>query len=208
MGRLPSGPRRGSSFTGLFVALIALLAVGGIIVFGIMQLVGGDDGDSNGGQLITGSPLPTGTSTGARPNTSPTATATAPSPTASATPSGPGPTGRPYSFSNLQSAWQAKSITTTLGGQSSGFTGMATTPYDVRLTRSGDVLEACVLVYPTADAVSTDWELATGEAPSLKSGRTVPSRVATWWNGNVVILVKSRTGTISTDTFDAFISLS
>jgi len=158
--------------------------------------------------LLAGSPVP-GTPGEQRPGGSPTATA-APGRSPTATPGavGPGLTGRPYSFSNLQSALTAKGITSSQGSQSSGFTGMATTSYDVHMTKGSDTLDAYVLVYPTADAVETDWQLSTGEAPSLKSGRTVPSHVARWYNGNIVILVKSRTGTISNDAFDAFISMS
>jgi hypothetical protein len=189
----------------MIAGFVALLVVGGLIIFGITQLFGGDD---NGSLLLGGSPVATSEP---RPSGSPTPTATAGpgrSPTATPGPTGPGLTGRPYSFSNLQSALTAKGIASTQGSQSTGFTGMATTSYDIRMTKGSDVMEAYVLVYSTADAVDTDWTLSAGEAPSLKSGRTVPSHAARWYNGNIVILVKSRTASIYSDAFDAFISMS
>ncbi len=95
----------------------------------------------------------------------------------------------------------------TLGQRSQGFSGLAATAFNVRLTRGSDVLEGYVLVYANAQAVENDWQLTVGQAPKLKTARSAPQHQATWWNANVVLLVDSRSPGIAQDAFEAFVSL-
>lgn len=152
---------------------------------------------------------------GSAPTPSPSRVATAtptpatratPTPTATATPI-PDTTGTPFSFADLQGAWEAKGITVTLGDRSAGFGGFGATAFDVRLTRGDDSMDLSVLVYRDHEAASEDWELTPGEAPLPKPGRDLPDRTSTWWNQNVIAVVRSRLAEISADALDAFLGL-
>ncbi|HXG36690.1 MAG TPA: hypothetical protein VNL15_06960 [Dehalococcoidia bacterium] len=191
--------RRRDRSPAIIAGVLVVLALAVVGVLGAIQLFDGDE-DAGGSDTL------------GRGAAQPTATATA-SPQASPSPSpgqgqGSGAAGSPYSFSSLERAFRGQNINATLGEQSSGFTGMATTAYDLQLTRGSERIEAYLLVYRNAEAVNTDWQLSFGQAPELKSGRSVPQTVARWWNANVVLLIKTRSGAaISTDAFNAFLSL-
>lgn len=115
--------------------------------------------------------------------------------------------GTPFSFSTLQSAWQAKGITATPGSLSGAFTGFVARPFDVRLTRAGDSAALSVLVYPNRDAPQADWNLSAGSRPSPKSGRSIPANDSIWWNTNVIVVARSAPGEIGRDALAAFLAL-
>lgn len=115
--------------------------------------------------------------------------------------------GTPFSFSTLQSAWQAKGITATPGSLSGAFTGFVAKPFDVRLTRGGDSAALSVLVYPNRDAPQADWNLSAGSRPSPKPGRSIPANDSIWWNTNVIVVARSAPGEIGRDALAAFLAL-
>ena len=111
-------------------------------------------------------------------------------------------------MADLQGAWEAKGITVTLGDRSAGFAGLGETARDVRLTRDSDSMDLSVLVYRDGEAASEDWELTPGEAPLPRAGRDLPDHTSTWWNQNVIVMVRSHFGAIGADALDAFLGLS
>ena len=156
----------------------------------------------------TARPLASPAATPATPRASPSPTllTPTPSPTAPATPT-VGTTGSPFSFADLQKAWVAKGIQATLGERSGDFRGFAASAYAVRATRGGDSLDLAVLVYKDSQAVKEDWELAPGQAPKAKEGRSFPPSLSVWWNENIIVAVRARVGEIGADAFEAFLSL-
>ena len=126
--------------------------------------------------------------------------ATVPAPT-------PGTAGSPFSFADLQRAWEAGGIAVTPGERSAGFSALGATAFDVRLTRGSDAMDLSMLVYRDREAAKKDWELTPGEAPVLKDGRNLPDNISIWWNRNVIVVVRSRLGDIGTDALDAFFAL-
>lgn len=130
-------------------------------------------------------------------------------PTAMATPTaGPSPEGSPFSLIDLERAWEARGIAVTPGGPSAGFSGLATTPFDVRLARGSESMELSILVYPDVEVINEDWQLTPGQAPLLKEGRSLPAHTSVWWNRNVIVVVRSPRGGMSADALDAFFALS
>ena len=115
--------------------------------------------------------------------------------------------GTPFSFSTLQSAWQAKGITATPGSLSRSFSGFLAKPFDVRLTRGADSAALSVLVYPSRDAPNEDWNLSAGSRPSPKASRTVPAHDSIWWNTNVIVVARSAPGEIGRDALAAVLAL-
>jgi Tol biopolymer transport system component len=147
------------------------------------------------------SPTPT-----AEVPTTPAATPT-PSPTSSPTPTpATVPTGTPFSFDDFRMAWEARSMTVTLGAPSAAFKGFATPAFDAGLARDGDSLDLSILVYADRQAMGEDWDLTVGESPVPKEGRVVPDHISTWWNENVVVVVRATVGNMASDALDAFLS--
>ena len=68
-------------------------------------------------------------------------------------------------------------------------------------------MELSLLVYEDSEVVKEDWELAVGQSPAPKEGRAVPDHISTWWNENVVVVVRSSVGAIGSDALDAFLAL-
>jgi len=114
--------------------------------------------------------------------------------------------GNPFSFSNLQSAWQGKGITVTPSNLNTGFAGFKAIPFDVRLTRGADSAALSVIIYPSRDGPKGDWNLSAGSRPSPQSGRTLPAHETIWWNTNVIIIVRSA-GAVGNDAREAFFAL-
>lgn len=182
----------------LAAAAVAILAACG----------GGDDTASSPTPAGTATPTPTPAADGTATPT-PLATST-PTPTAAPTAS---PTtaaeGGPYSLADLEREWEAKGITVTLGDPSTGLGGFGGTATDVRLTKGGDTMDLSILAYGSSEAVSEDWELVPGEAPTAKPkpGRNLLEHVSTWWNENVVVMVISGSGDIGADALAGFLDL-
>ena len=115
-------------------------------------------------------------------------------------------TGSPFSFTTLEAAWRTKGITPQLGTSSPGFNGFTINPIDATLSGPGSA-QMSIFFYDKRDGPKADWDLAAGQRPSPKSGRSVPSHTSIWWNGNVIIVVRSLTGEMNKPAFDAFIAL-
>jgi len=113
--------------------------------------------------------------------------------------------GNPFSFSNLEAAWQAKNLSTTIGGINTVFTGFKATPFEVTLSRAGASGVFFLIIYPDRNGPSGDWNL--GGAPSPKEGRRTPVFQRSWYNSNVVVLFRSGTAAIAEDAKSAFLGL-
>ena len=119
----------------------------------------------------------------------------------------PGSGGATFSLPSLQKAWGAKGMQVTVGGQNTGFGGFGAPAADVRLSRDKDTMDLSVLIYAGRDEPAKDWESVVGKAPVPKTGRRLPDHVSAWWNENVVVVVRARSGAISADAQDAFLAL-
>lgn len=115
-------------------------------------------------------------------------------------------TGSPFSFTTLESAWRAKGVMPKLGAAASGFSGFRISPLDVTLSGPGSA-QLAIFFYNTRDDPKQDWDLTAGQRPSPKTGRSIPSHSSIWWNGNVIVVVRSLTGDMNAPAFDAFINL-
>src|SRR5213592_1018909 len=122
----------------------------------------------------------------------PEATPSAAPPSASPPPPTPPPevlTGSPYSFANMQNAWQGKGLTVTLGTVSGGFNGFKKQPFDVNVMHTGGSASLSVFIYGSPDEPKDDWDLPSGSRPAPKEGRSLPSHETIWWNSNVIVVV-------------------
>ncbi len=163
----------------------------------------------------TGTPTPDSTATPIGTPSPPVATGTPtilPTPTPGLTPAiAPTPTvgttGSPFSFGDLPEAFEARGIAVELGDPNAGFSGFGTTALDLRLVRGEDSMELSLLVYEDSEVVKEDWELAVGQSPAPKEGRAVPDHISTWWNENIVVVVRSSVGAIGSGALDAFLAL-
>lgn len=170
---------------------------------------------------IEGSPTP------AQENraVSPTASAPAPSatptrPAVSVTATTPQPSGTPQqsatpvtatgglTLQDVQRAWEQKGMRVTAGGVSAGYDAFTARTTDLAATKGADALKANVLVYPNQDALESEWTASVDKGPAPKPGRRLPEYVTLWWNRNMVIIVRERSGQISDEARDAFINLS
>ena len=162
-----------------------------------------------------GTPTPDSTATPTATPSAPAATSTPtilPTPTPGLTPTiAPTPTvgtsGSPFSFGDLQEAFEARGIAVELGDPSAGFSGFAATAFDTSVVRGEDSMELSLLVYRDSEVIKEDWELTVGESPMPKEGRAVPDYISTWWNENIVVVVRSSVGAIGSDALGAFLSL-
>ena len=179
-------------------ALLALLTVG------CMAALTG----CGGGETTPPSPAAEGT-----PATAPAASVTPARSTTPAPPAAgagtplPGSGGATFSLAGLQKAWGAKGMQVTIGERNGGFSGFGAPALDVRLTRDKDTMDLSVLIYAGRDEPAKDWESVVGKAPVPKAGRSLPNHVSAWWNENVVVVVRARSGAISADAQDAFLAL-
>ena len=174
------------------LAVIAIIGVGGVLAFRTLR----DDDSGSAGSA--GSPTAAAAAAAAPPTASATSGATG-----RATPGQAGG----FSLAGVQRAWEAKGMTVTPGGASSGFSGLAVAPQELKATKGQDTMNAVVLVYRSIDQVREDWDLVTGQAPVLKPGRTVPASRSIWWNQNIIIVVRSGSGAAYTDGLQAFLDL-
>jgi hypothetical protein len=113
--------------------------------------------------------------------------------------------GKPFSFSNVQSAWQGKGLTVALGTLSPGFSGLKAAPFDVTLSRGGASSAFILAIYPDRAEPSIDWNL--GGVPSTKDGRRAPAFERGWYNSNVILLLRSGNPDIANDAKAAFLDL-
>ena len=145
-----------------------------------------------------------------RPAASPAAAAPSLNPTAArAVPATPvivagTPAAGQLSVTALQRAWELRNYQVQLGsaGGSAGFTAPAA---EVRLIKGTTSTQITLLVYPSPQALEQEWDIKPGTAPTPKAGKETPGVLATWWNNNVVALVRSRTGEPSPDALNAFL---
>ena len=114
---------------------------------------------------------------------------------------------RPFLLPDLQKAWGAKGMQVNVGSQNTGFGGFGAPAVDVRLSRDKDTMDLSLLIYSSREEPAKDWESVPGKAPVPKAGRSLPNHVSAWWNENVVVVVRARSGAISADAQDAFLAL-
>jgi len=141
----------------------------------------------------------------------PEATPSAAPPSASPPPATPPPevlAGKPYSFANLQNAWQAKGLTVGVGAVSGGFNGFRKSAFDVNLVHTGGSASLSVLIYGSPDEPKEDWDLPSGSRPSPKEGRSLPGHETIWWNSNVIVVVRSSSGDANNTALEAFLNAS
>lgn len=148
-------------------------------------------------------------SPGASPSPGATAVVRTPTPLTTAgagTPvATPDVSGRAITVADLQQAWAVRGIgfrTTPNAPTPSGF---SVPPSPVTLTRGAQSVDLWVIIYPSQAAAAEDFVL--GPQPSLRSGRSLGSYDAIWWNENVVVVLRQRAGEITNDARDAFLSL-
>lgn len=115
--------------------------------------------------------------------------------------------GSPFTLGRVLGAWEENGLATTSQGTSEGFGGFAIAASDVRLERDGASLDVAVFVYSGPGAVDSDWNLTPGERPVPKGGRSLPVHTSVWWNQNVVVVVRTGSGDVSSDAFDAFLDM-
>lgn len=172
---------------GAIVMIVAVVLAGSALI--------GGGGDGNGAADTT-----TGTPTGQASGTA--------TPTPTEAPSPAGLEGRPFSFKELQKAWQAKSLVATAGAASAGFTGFSRNPVAVTLKRGADTAKLSIFAYPSPQSVSDDWELTPGKAPVAKGARSLPAHRTIWWNQNIIVVMLTDSDEIGRDALDAFLALS
>lgn len=119
----------------------------------------------------------------------------------------PLPAGTDFSIEDLQRAWTARGYSVTLGGQSSGFTGFSAAPREVRLAKASTMLELSVLRYGSREALMAEWNVSRPQEVVPVGNRSLPARLSLWWNENVIVVVRTRTGS-SSDALEAFLGLS
>lgn len=119
----------------------------------------------------------------------------------------PGSGGATFSLASLQKAWGAKGMQVAVGERNGGFSGFGAPALDVRLTRDKDAMDLSVLIYAGREEPAKDWESVVGKAPVPKAGRRLPDHVSAWWNENVIVVIRARSGAISADAQDAFLAL-
>ena len=105
----------------------------------------------------------------------------------------------------LQRAWEGKGYQVQRGSAGGPAAGFSAPTAEVRLVRGSSSVQLALLVYPSPQALEQEWEVKPGAAPAPKPGRQTPGIIATWWNHNVVALVRSRTGEPSADALNAFL---
>jgi hypothetical protein len=105
----------------------------------------------------------------------------------------------------LQRAWQAKGFQVQIGSAQAPVAGFAAAAADVRLVRGTGAAQLTLLVYPNPQVLEQEWTVNPGSAPEPK-GRPTPAGVeATWWNQNVIGLVRSRSGDLGPEALQAFL---
>jgi hypothetical protein len=179
-----------------------------MVTIAVIAVACGDDGTTT--PDITSTPSAPSTPDAADTPTTPSPDATTPtsSPDPDLTPTIPaGSTGSPFSFADLQTAWEAQGMEVTLGGPNPAFTGFGAEASVARLARGEDSMDVSYLVYADSEAVTEDWELSVGEPPAATEGRALPDHVTTWWNENIAVVVLSTTGDIGSDALDAFLAI-
>jgi len=188
------GPGLGALLFTVAVIVLFLTVVGAGALLAVDRF-GGDDGPSP-------SRTPVGP-TGAAGGGGGTGTSTP-----EATPAGsPSTSGSPYSLADVVAAWKEKGMTVQTGGASEGFNGFKAAPSEVTMSRGGSTATAAVFVYDTREEAQAEWDLVVGSRPVPKGSRTLPSHATAWWNANVVVVLISDSGGLSTDALDGLINL-
>jgi hypothetical protein len=129
-----------------------------------------------------------------------------PEPTAPpATPAAESLVGSPYSFSQLQQAFQSKGLTVALGYVAPTFSGFSVTPFEVSVSRGGASANLYVIIYPDRNAPSREWNLS--GAPTPAGGRRAAPHERGWFNSNVIVLLRNGSGDVANAAKDAFLNL-
>ncbi len=156
------------------------------------------------GEDDTSSPTPTVESERIEQPSRPTGGGTRPrTPTATVAPT-PAPTSTPavevgtgwITLGMLQRLWEAEGLQVIRGSQParvSGFTGAAS---DIRLVKGDAATQLTLLIYRDPEDLQREWSTQVGGQPTPKGARKLEGVIATWWNHNVVALVRGRTGTL------------
>jgi hypothetical protein len=113
--------------------------------------------------------------------------------------------GSPLDFEALSAGWATKGITATPGDANEDITGFAPTPVNVTLERAGEEMLVAVLLYPSAQGISQDWDL--GDRPTPKAGREIPEGSTVWYNLNAVVVVLESNDALRQDALDGFLSV-
>jgi len=95
----------------------------------------------------------------------------------------------------------------TMGNISAGYEAFTARTTDLAATKGADALKTNVLVYPNQGALESEWTVSVDKAPAPKPGRRLPEYSTLWWNRNMVIIVRERSGQISDEAREAFINL-
>jgi hypothetical protein len=113
--------------------------------------------------------------------------------------------GNPYSLSNLQQAWQARGLTVTLGYVAPTFSGFATVPFGVTVSRGGSSADLYVLIYRDRNQPSGEWNLSSAPAPA--GGRRTAAYERGWFNSNVIVLLRGGSPEVANEAKDAFLGI-
>jgi hypothetical protein len=122
-----------------------------------------------------------------------------------ATPPAEALVGNPYSFSQLQQAFQAKGLTVALGYIAPTFSGFSTTPFDITVSRGEATANLYILIYPDRNAPSREWSLSSAPSP-IGSRRAAPFERG-WFNSNVIVLLRGGNQDVANAAKDAFLGL-
>ncbi|MSQ28470.1 MAG: hypothetical protein EXR51_10090 [Dehalococcoidia bacterium] len=105
----------------------------------------------------------------------------------------------------LQRAWESKNFRVLVGSAGGPAAGFNAPTAEVRLVKGTTSVQLALLVYPSSAALEQEWEIKPGVAPTARALKEMPGVAATWWNHNVVALVRGRTGEPSPDALEAFL---
>ena len=112
--------------------------------------------------------------------------------------------GSPYSFANLEAAWETKGLTVTLGEISEAVTGFGRPAVDATLTRDSATMEVSLLLYASPEAKDAEWTLGVNPAPK-DDDAVVPDGASVWYNVNAVVIVRVSNEEIRGDALDGFL---
>lgn len=117
----------------------------------------------------------------------------------------PNITGRAITVGDVQQVWASRNINYQPTSGAPAATGFAVPASPLTLSKAGQTVDVVVFVYPNQDAAEQDWTLGSASAP--KAGKTLGAFDAIWWNENMVMVLRQRTGDITNEARDAFLGL-
>lgn len=105
----------------------------------------------------------------------------------------------------LQRAWQAKGFQVQIGSAQAPVAGFTAAAAEVRLVRGTATAQVTLLVYANSQALEQEWTVKPGSAPEPKGRPAPPGVEATWWNHNVIGLVRNRSADLGPEALQAFL---